>query len=64
MSVMDKLKQMLKGHEGQTGKGVDRGGDYVDRRTQGKHSGQVDTGQDRLKDQFGSDPNQDPPTRT
>ncbi|MER7108505.1 antitoxin [Streptomyces sp. NPDC000229] len=64
MSVMDKLKQMLKGHESQADKGVDRGGDAVDQRTQGKHSRQVDTGQDRLKDQFGSDPRQDPPTRT
>ncbi|MFC8916793.1 antitoxin [Streptomyces sp. NPDC047821] len=64
MSVMDKLKQMLKGHEDKTAQGIDKGGDYVDKRTQGKYSGQVDTGQERLKNEFGSDPNQDPPTRT
>ncbi|MFF8289605.1 antitoxin [Streptomyces sp. NPDC016309] len=64
MSVMDKLKQMLKGHEQQAGRGVDKGGDHVDRKTRGKYSGQVDTAQDRLKDEFGRDPNQDPPTRT
>ncbi|MEU6388197.1 antitoxin [Streptomyces sp. NPDC046939] len=55
MSVMDKLKQMLKGHEDQAGKGVDKAGDYVDDRTQGKYSKQVDMGQDRLRDQFGDE---------
>ncbi|MGW0839503.1 antitoxin [Streptomyces sp. NPDC002787] len=55
MSVMDKLKQMLKGHEEQAGKGVDRAGDRVDERTQGKYSGQVDTAQERLRQQFGSE---------
>ncbi|WP_149826926.1 antitoxin [Streptomyces tailanensis] len=48
MSVMDKLKQMLKGHEEQAGKGVDRAGDFVDEKTQGKYSGHVDTAQDRV----------------
>ncbi|MGW6461893.1 antitoxin [Streptomyces sp. NPDC055078] len=60
MSVMDKLKQMLKGHEAQTDKGIDKAGDAVDHKTQGKYSGQVDTGQDKLKDQFGGG-RQDPP---
>ncbi|MFE3329102.1 antitoxin [Streptomyces sp. NPDC059176] len=55
MSMMDKLKNMLKGHEDQASKGVDKGGDMVDERTQGKYSGQVDTAQDRLKEQFGGD---------
>ncbi|MCX4825331.1 antitoxin [Streptomyces sp. NBC_01142] len=58
MSVMDKIKQMLKGHEAQADKGIDKAGDYADGRTQGKYKGQVDTAQDKLKDQFGS--NQDP----
>lgn len=62
MSVMDKLKQMLKGHEDKAGQGIDKAGDYVDGRTQGKYSGQVDSAQDRLKDQFGRD--QDQPPRT
>ncbi|MFI6682497.1 antitoxin [Streptomyces sp. NPDC050485] len=55
MSVMDKLKQMLKGHEEQAGKGIDKAGDFVDEKTQGKYSGQVDTAQDKLKDQLGQD---------
>ncbi|MFC7928831.1 antitoxin [Streptomyces cinereoruber] len=55
MSVMDKLKGMLKGHEDQAGKGVDKAGDFADKKTQGKYSGQVDTAQDKLKQQMGRD---------
>ncbi|WP_159769795.1 antitoxin [Streptomyces sp. HM190] len=55
MSMMDKLKHMLKGHEEQAGKGVDRAGDFVDERTRGKHRRHVDTAQDRLKQQLGTD---------
>ncbi|MCQ6553541.1 antitoxin [Streptomyces sp. C10-9-1] len=53
MSMMDKLKSMLKGHEDQAGRGVDRTGDTVDKKTQGRYEDQVDTAQDRMKDQFG-----------
>ncbi|AIA07553.1 MULTISPECIES: antitoxin [Streptomyces] len=53
MSVLDKLKELLKGHEEQAGKGVDKAGDYVDERTQGKYQSQVDTAQDKLKEQLG-----------
>jgi hypothetical protein len=63
MSVMDKLKQMLKGHEEQAGKGVDRSGDVADDKTQGRYSGQVDTSQDRLRDQLGTERDQDNPPR-
>ncbi|MER6094691.1 antitoxin [Streptomyces sp. NPDC001728] len=52
MSVFDKLKGMLKGHEDQASHGVDKAGDLVDGKTQGKYSGQVDTAQDKLKDQL------------
>ena len=53
MSMMDKLKGLLKGHEEQAGKGIDKTGDYVDERTQDKYRSQVDTAQDRLKEQLG-----------
>ncbi|WP_318208329.1 MULTISPECIES: antitoxin [unclassified Streptomyces] len=53
MSVFDKLKGMLKGHEEQASKGVDKAGDYVDGKTQGKYSRQVDTAQEKLKEQLG-----------
>ncbi|MEV7192783.1 antitoxin [Streptomyces sp. NPDC093510] len=63
MTVMDKLKQMLKGHEDKAGQGIDKAGDFVDERTQGKYSDQVDTGQDKLREQFGNTDRsqQDPP---
>ncbi|EYT82374.1 MULTISPECIES: antitoxin [unclassified Streptomyces] len=53
MGMMDKLKGLLKGHEEQAGKGIDKGGDYIDQRTQGKYSGQVDSAQDKLRGQLG-----------
>ncbi|MEU9007311.1 antitoxin [Streptomyces sp. NPDC048551] len=52
MSMMDKLKQMLKGHEEQAGQGIDKAGDFVDGKTQGKYSSQVDMAQERLKEQL------------
>ncbi|GAA4889381.1 antitoxin [Streptomyces coeruleoprunus] len=65
MSVMDKLKQMLKGHEDKAGQGIDKSGDFVDEKTQGKYSGQVDTAQEKLRGQLGQDrdPGQEPPQR-
>ncbi|HEY9439711.1 MAG TPA: antitoxin [Streptomyces sp.] len=59
MSAMDRIKKMLKGHEEQAGKGVDKAGDMVDRKTHGKYSRHVDTAQDRLKQQLDSDREQD-----
>ncbi|MFI8497447.1 antitoxin [Streptomyces sp. NPDC085524] len=55
MSVLDKLKQMLKGHEEQAGQGIDKAGDFVDEKTQGKYSSQVDMAQEKLKEQLGGD---------
>ncbi|MFE0640455.1 antitoxin [Streptomyces sp. NPDC058877] len=57
MSVFDKLKGMLKGHEGQVSQGIDKAGDMVDEKTQGKYADQVDTAQEKLKQQLG-DPGQ------
>ncbi|MEU7429813.1 antitoxin [Streptomyces sioyaensis] len=64
MSMMDKIKSMLKGHESQTDKGVEKAGDTVDDKTQGKYKGQVDTGQEKLRDEFGGGPGQDRPPQT
>ncbi|MBR7674098.1 antitoxin [Streptomyces daliensis] len=55
MAMMDKIKQMLKGHEGQASKGVDKAGNMADDKTHGKHSGRIDSAQDKMKDQFGGD---------
>ncbi|RKT19794.1 antitoxin protein of toxin-antitoxin system [Streptomyces sp. 1114.5] len=58
MSMMDKLKSLLKGHEEQADKAVDKAGDAVDERTQSKYSGQVDATQEQLKNQFRDEPPQ------
>ncbi|MBD0690562.1 antitoxin [Streptomyces sp. CBMA123] len=58
MSMLDKLKQMLKGHEDQAEKGVDKAGDAFDERTEGKYSSQTDVAQDKLKEQFRDQPPQ------
>ncbi|MEU6814491.1 antitoxin [Streptomyces sp. NPDC046860] len=64
MSFMDKIKGMLKGHEDMADKGIDRGGDYLDQRTGNKHQSQVDTAQEKLRDQFGSQQHRDNPPHT
>ncbi|CAM5716850.1 MULTISPECIES: antitoxin [Streptomyces] len=64
MSALDKIKKMLKGHEDQAGKGIDKAGDMVDDRTQGKYTRHVDTAQDKSKQQLGADRDQDGPPRT
>ncbi|MGW7103301.1 antitoxin [Streptomyces sp. NPDC054838] len=63
MSVMDKLKQMLKGHEDKAGQGIDKAGDFVDEKTQNKYRAQTDMAQDQLKRQLGPDEPPPPPTR-
>ncbi|MFF7440039.1 Rv0909 family putative TA system antitoxin [Streptomyces sp. NPDC008122] len=64
MSVLDKLKGMLKGHEDQAAQGIDKAGDFVDGKTQGKYASQVDTAQEKLKEQLGDEGRgQDSPPR-
>ncbi|MFE9172212.1 antitoxin [Streptomyces kebangsaanensis] len=64
MGMLDKLKGLMKGHEEQADRGVDKAGDYVDERTRGKYRSQVDTAQDRIREQLGEQgPDQDQPPR-
>ena len=53
MSMLDKLKSLVKGHEDKVQQGVDKGGDAVDKKTGNKYQGQVDTGQKKMMDEFG-----------
>ncbi|MFJ9848686.1 antitoxin [Streptomyces sp. NPDC101150] len=64
MSMLDKIKQMLKGHESQADKGIDKAGDFADTKTEGKYRGQVDAAQDKLREQYGRPGDQDQPPRT
>ncbi|MET9874214.1 antitoxin [Actinacidiphila glaucinigra] len=54
MSMFDKIKAKLKGHESQAQKGIDKGGDMLDDKTGGKYQRQVDTAQDKMGDEFGT----------
>ncbi|MFD7432883.1 antitoxin [Streptomyces sp. NPDC059818] len=53
MSMLDKIKDLIKGHPDQAHQGVEKGGDFVDKKTHGKYSGQVDSAQQKLNDQVG-----------
>ncbi len=50
MGLMDKVKDMLGKHDTQAKQGVDKAGDAVDAKTDGKYASQVDTGQEKAND--------------
>ena len=54
MSTFDNMKDKAQGlvdeHGDKAGYGVDRAGDFVDEKTGGQHSEQIDQGSDRAKD--------------
>ncbi|AQU67854.1 antitoxin [Streptomyces niveus] len=68
MSMLDKLKGLVKGHEDTVRKGVDKAGDAVDRKTGNKYKNHVDTAQEKLNEQLGSQqrptPGDDRPPRS
>lgn len=53
MSMLDKIKGLMKGHPDQARQGVEKGGDFADKKTDGKYGGQVDSAQQKLNDQIG-----------
>jgi MT0933-like antitoxin protein len=61
MSMRDKLKGLLKGHEDVARQGVDKAGDAFDEKTQGKYSSQVDAAQEKLKEQLRQQDTDNPP---
>ncbi|MEV0323038.1 antitoxin [Streptomyces sp. NPDC050658] len=60
MSAMDKLKQVLKDRKALAGQGIDKAGDFVDGKTKGKYSRQIDTVQKKIKDQLAGKQNKPP----
>ncbi|MCX4962507.1 antitoxin [Streptomyces virginiae] len=56
MSMLDKLKDLIKGHPDQARQGVEKAGDAFDAKTQNKYQGQVDTAQQKLNEQIGKEP--------
>ncbi|MGZ9930742.1 antitoxin [Streptomyces sp. NC-S4] len=53
MSMLDKLKDLIKGHPDQARQGVEKAGDAFDARTGNKYQSQVDTAQQKLNEQIG-----------
>ncbi len=47
---MDKAKQFAAEHDEQVDQGVEKAGDMVDERTEGKYADKVDMAQERAKD--------------
>ncbi|MDH6123925.1 antitoxin [Kitasatospora sp. GP82] len=56
MSMLDKLKSMIKGHEDTARQGVEKAGDAFDARTGNKYQSQTDTVQKKLDEQIGNQP--------
>ncbi|MFI6447231.1 antitoxin [Kitasatospora sp. NPDC050543] len=56
MSVLDKIKGMIKGHEGTAHQGVEKAGDAFDAKTQNKYQRQVDTAQQKINEQIDKQP--------
>ncbi|MFJ3727480.1 antitoxin [Streptomyces sp. NPDC090045] len=53
MSMLDKLKDLIKGHPDQARQGVEKAGDAFDAKTGNKYQSQVDTAQQKLNEQIG-----------
>jgi MT0933-like antitoxin protein len=60
MGIFDKAKDALSGHSEQVAAAIDKAGDFVDEKTEGKYAEQVDKGQDMAKDKL-ADMNADEP---
>ncbi|MER5780433.1 antitoxin [Streptomyces mobaraensis] len=56
MSMLDKLKGLLKGHEDTAQKGVEKAGDAFDAKTGNKYQSQVDAAQRKIDEQLGNRP--------
>ena len=56
MSVLDKLKDMLKGHESQAHQGVQKAGAAANQKTGNKYGSQISGGQQRIDQQIDGNP--------
>ena len=53
MGIFDKAKDALSGQEDKVDAGVEKAGDMVDEKTEGKYGEQVDKGQDMANEKLG-----------
>lgn len=62
MSMLDKLKGMMKGHEDQARQGVDKAAGMFNERTGNKYQSQVDMAKQKIDEQLGTEsPNNEQP---
>ena len=52
MGIFDKAKDALSGHSEQVAAAIDKAGDLVDEKTEGKYAEQIDKGQDMARDRL------------
>jgi hypothetical protein len=52
MGIFDKAKDAVSEHSEQIDTGIDKAGDLVDEKSEGKYVGQVDQGQEMAKDKL------------
>lgn len=64
MSMFDKIKSAVEGHEDIAEKVVDKAGDLFDERTGNKYQTQVDQVQDKIKEQLHPSPGTPEPDRS
>ncbi|MDH6114737.1 hypothetical protein P3T36_001089 [Kitasatospora sp. MAP12-15] len=60
MSMLDKLKGLLHGHEDSAQQGAQKAGDALDAKTGNKYEREVDAAQDKMNQQLGQQPPTDP----
>lgn len=60
MGIFDKAKDVASQNADAVNQGIDQAGDFVDERTGGKFTDQVDQGQEFVKNQLGNDQQQPP----
>ena len=52
MGIFDRAKEALSGHSEQVEAVVDKAGDFIDEKTEGKYAEQVDQGQQMAKEKL------------
>ena len=52
MGIFDRAKDALSGHSEQVAAAIDKAGDFVDEKTEGKYAEQVDKGQEMARDKL------------
>lgn len=55
MGIFDKAKDLASSNPDHVNQIIDKAGDAVDEKTGGKYAGQVDQGQDLVRDQLGTE---------